>query len=126
MGREYWPFDFKTSACYLEANEAAKLARRAAEMCDRLYALGKPKSLSAAEKLDSLLEEFIEEVSDRLEYVDVESWNMSGSCNPEEETGIEDYEIDECAEDLPPVVGDYWEPHMLTACDDGSYHGLAA
>jgi len=69
---------------------------------------------------------FIEEITDRLEYTDTESWNMSGSYHPEGETGIEDYETDECAEELPPRSGEYWEPHMLVACDDGSFHGLAA
>ena len=126
MNREYWPFGFQTDACYLVDNRAAKLARRAADVCDRLYGLGTPKALAAAERLDALLEEFIEELCDRLEYVDSESRNISGSGHPDGESGIEDYETDECAEELPPVIGDYWEPHMLAACDDGAYHGLAA
>lgn len=115
--RERWPFGI-CNDLGLQAPEADQLARQVADWVDYLYFI---KAYEQAEDLDALLAEFIEWWTGALDEVSTESWNMTGSVAPEGETGIEDYETGDGDDEAPRF--EYWEPDMLVAADDGSWHG---
>ena len=96
----------------LPAEEAAAIAG-ILPVIDRLYAEGRD---AEAEDLDAQVEDLMEQLDDAGEELDSESWDVA-------ETGIEDYETDECDDEgfLDRAgLWDYWEPHMLTATDEAA------
>ena len=108
-----WITDSTFSPGFQLSWDVVALIKRGFHAIDILYALARWEE---AEHLDHLMEELLDDLDGAGDELDTESADIL-------ETGIEDYELDETADEgaiNPPLsLEQYWEPDMLVASDSG-------
>lgn len=113
MAPRRWSTPPTPHLAYRLSDEYAALVEHAFGAIDRLYAGGRPE---AAEDLDAMVDELLDELDAAGAELDAESADV-------QESGVEDYEVDECSDEGfldGTATLHYWEPWMLVASDDAA------